>query len=121
MKKIFDPTCWRPRSVPRRLDDIERTLQTLHHKLDRILTKMSQMDDEIAVLVTDVTALRGAVDSATALINGFQAAMAKAVADALAAGATPEQLQSLTDLDASINQEKDDLAAAVAANPPANP
>jgi ABC-type amino acid transport substrate-binding protein len=81
------------------------------------------MDDEIAVLVTDVTAMRGAVDSATALISGFQAAMAKAVADALAAGATPAQLQSLTDLDTSLNAEKTDLAAAVAANtpPPANP
>jgi ABC-type amino acid transport substrate-binding protein len=61
--------------------------------------------------------MRGAVDSATGVINGFQAAMAKAVADALAAGATPAQLQSLTDLDTAINAEKTDLAAAVAAAP----
>lgn len=78
---------------------------------------MSQMDDELTQLTSDVTAMRGAVDSATALISGFQAAMAKAVADALAAGATPAQLQSLTDLDTSLNAEKTDLAAAVAANP----
>jgi formaldehyde-activating enzyme involved in methanogenesis len=96
-------------------------LQNFDQKLDRIIAKMSQMDDEIAVLVTDVTAMRGAVDSATALINGFQTAMAKAVADALAAGATPAQLQSLTDLDTSLNAEKTDLASAVAANTPPAP
>lgn len=78
---------------------------------------MAQMDDEIAQLTADVTAERGAVDSATQLINGISAKVDAAVAAALAAGATPAQLQALTDLSASVKTQTSDLSAAVAANP----
>ncbi len=83
----------------------------------KVATKMSQMDDEIAQLQTDVTALRGVEDSAIALINGIAQKIADAVAAALAAGATPAQLQAVSDLSTAVKTDADDLAAAVAANP----
>ncbi len=96
----------------------------LTHQLGQVLTtimkvaqQMSQMDDEIAQLQTDVTALRGAEDSAIALINGIAQKIADAVAAALAAGATPAQLQAVLDLSTAVKTDAADLAAAVAANP----
>ena len=86
-------------------------------QITKIGSQMSQMDDELVQLTADVAATRGAVDSAVALINGIAAKIAAAVADALAKGATPAQLQSITDLDAAVKAEGADLAAAVAANP----
>jgi len=78
---------------------------------------MAQMDDEITQLTADVTALRGAEDSALALINGFSAKLDAAVAAATAAGATPAQLQAIADLSTAVKADTADLAKAVAANP----
>jgi len=55
------------------------------------------------------------------LLNGFQAIIAKAVQDALAAGATPAQLKAITDANAAMAAKNDALAAAVAANAPPAP
>lgn len=71
----------------------------------------------VGTLVTDVTNAKGAMESATVLLNGFQARLDAAVAAALANGATAEELQPLSDLSASFEADTAALAAAVAANP----
>jgi hypothetical protein len=104
------------------LDQLVRGQQAILAGIARLGAQMSQMDDEITQLVADVAAERNLIDKATALISGFPAAIQKAVDDALAAGATPQQLQTLTDLHAAIGQQSTDLTNAIATNtPPAAP
>jgi len=71
----------------------------------------------VGTLVTDVTNAKGAMQSATVLLNGFQTRLDAAVAAALANGATEAELQPLTDLSTSFESTIADLATAVAANP----
>jgi hypothetical protein len=71
----------------------------------------------VGTLVTDVTNARGAMSSATVLLNGFQTRLDAAVAAALANGASAAELQPLTDLSAAFEADTTALAAAVAANP----
>ncbi len=78
---------------------------------------MAQIDDEITQLQTDVASEGTAVSSAVTLINGIAAQIAAAIAAAQAAGATPAQLQSLTDLHTAVVGQTSSLAAAVAAAP----
>lgn len=83
---------------------------------------MPLLDQKISDLNAAVTKEKTVVDSAIALINGFKARLDAAVAEAQAAGATPEELTALTDLSAAVGKNADDLAAAVSANtPPAPP
>ena len=58
--------------------------------------------------------------SAAALINGFQAKLDQAIADAVAANDSAD-LSALTDLSSELKASSDGLAAAVAANTPAAP
>lgn len=105
-------------------------IREINRKLDAILAEqaairkdiatMSQtLQTQITTLQADVTAENTVIDSAVTLINGFAAQLATAVAAAQAAGATPAELQSLTDLGTSITSKSSALAAAVAANTPA--
>jgi hypothetical protein len=71
----------------------------------------------VGTLVTDVTNARGAMASATVLLNGFQARLDAAVAAALTNGATAAELQPLSDLSAAFEADTAALASAVAANP----
>ena len=80
---------------------------------------MAALDDQIAVLTADVTAEDTVIDSAVTLLNGIPALIKDAVDKALAAGATPAQLQSLTDLGTTMTAKSQALAAAVTANTPA--
>lgn len=90
--------------------------------IKRMLHTMSQaIDDAIAKLQASVTNLTAVDTSAVALISGFKAQLDAAVAAAQAAGATPAELQTLTDLSASIDNSTQTLAAAVQANTPAAP
>lgn len=59
------------------------------------------------------------LESATTLINGFQARLDAAVQAALANGATADELAPLTDLSAELDAKTNELAAAVQANTPA--
>lgn len=77
---------------------------------------MAQLDTDIAQLQADVTALTTVVASATALINGIAGQIAAAVAAAQAAGATPTELQALTDLHTALSAEVTNLGTAVTAN-----
>lgn len=87
----------------------------LHH----IGNIMSAIDDSIKTL-TDTVAAQTTVDaSAVAALSGLAKMLADALGAAAAAGATPAQLQALTDLSASISANNAGLATAVAANTPA--
>jgi ABC-type transporter Mla MlaB component len=83
--------------------------------------KMSALDDAITQLQSDVANLTTVDQSAMALITGFATQLAAAVAAAAAAGASPAQLQSLTDLHTAIVAQDTSLAAAVAAGTPPVP
>jgi hypothetical protein len=109
---------------------ILKQLQSIEAKQDQILaalnvsikqekTDMAAIDDTITSLTAQVAANTTVIGSATVLISGFKAQLAAAVAAAQAAGATPAQLKSLTDLSATIQANDTPLAAAVAANTPA--
>jgi hypothetical protein len=86
-----------------------------------IATMATDVNAAIAELQADVTQETTVNQSAITLIQGFAAQLAAAVAAAAAAGATPAQLQALSDLGTSINANATALAAAVAAGttPPA--
>ncbi len=111
---------WNPYAL---LASILAFLQQVNWKLDVIqaqLTKGQNMatalDTQIAEIQKSVTSLTTTVGSATALISGFSAQLGAAISAAQAAGATPAELQSLTDLKTSIDANTTSLAAAVAAN-----
>lgn len=70
-------------------------------------------------LVTEVTDFTTVAKSATALINGFAERQQKAIEEALANGATAEELAPLTELQAAVVAERTALATAVSANTPA--
>lgn len=104
--------------------------ERLESKVDRALQflqllreHMAKLDDEIAKLTGDVAAENNVIASAITLINGIQGQIQAAVSAALAAGATPAQLQALSDLDTSLTGQSSALAAAVANNtaPPGQP
>ncbi len=80
---------------------------------------MSKLDDTITALTSQVAANKNAEQSALKLIQAIPGLITTAVAAAQAAGATPAQLQSFTDLTASLKANDDELAAAVIANTPA--
>ena len=82
---------------------------------------MAALDDKIAALQTEVANNTTVEKSALALINGFAAQLAAAVAAAQAAGATTAQLQAITDLQTTLASNDTELASAVAANTPAAP
>ena len=77
---------------------------------------MALIDDELTQLAAQVKSNTDAEASALAVINGIQAKITAAVAAATAAGATPAQLQAITDLQTALKTSADPLAAAVAAN-----
>jgi hypothetical protein len=60
---------------------------------------------------------RGAMQSATILIDGIQARIDAAVATAIGNGATAEQLAPFTELSAALESDSVALSAAVAKNP----
>jgi hypothetical protein len=70
-------------------------------------------------VTADVTKATEVIKSATALINGFQAALEAAIAKAIANGATEAELQPVSVLSDALETEADALAAAVVANTPA--
>lgn len=93
-----------------------------------ILAAIASLKDEIMALADNITQLQADVAqlttvdaSAEALINGFAAQLVAAVAAAQAAGASPAQLQALTDLSTAIETQSSGLAAAVSANTPTPP
>lgn len=76
---------------------------------------MSQLDDRIAQLQTDVANETTVTQSAVTLLTSIPQLIEDAVAKAVAQGATPAQLQALTDLQSGLEKNATDLAAAVTA------
>lgn len=100
-----------------RLDLIVMNLGTI----ERFNTMSAALQASIDQLKSDVTDLTTSVGSAEAMITGLAQQLADAIAAAQAAGATPQQLQDLTDLHSALAADTAGLAAAVAANTPASP
>lgn len=80
---------------------------------------MSQLDDAIEALRVKVEENTTEAGSAIAYIKGVPDLVAAAVAEALAAGATPEQLTALTNLQTKIGDETQAFIDAVPVNTPA--
>ncbi len=104
------------KEIIEQLDRIENLIQTFKQQEEE---HMSQLDDTITALVAKVTAEDTVIDSAVVLVNGIPALIQTAVAAAIAAGATPAQLQAFTDLGTTIDAKAGELSTAVAANAPA--
>lgn len=68
-------------------------------------------------LADSVTAARGAMQSATTLINGIAARIDAAVAAAIANGATAEELAPVSAESTALKADATALSTAVAANP----
>jgi len=105
------------------LSGLDKKLDLILGKLKELEIRMSQTDDAIAKLQGDVSAENNVVNSAITLLNGLSAQLAAALAAAANAGATPAQLQALSDLATSIEGSSASLAQAVANNtaPPGQP
>jgi hypothetical protein len=87
--------------------------------LSRIEAKMTTLDDAIGRLQTSVANLTTVDQSAIALLQGLKKQLDDAIQAAKNSGATPVQLQALTDLSTAIDTKDTELAAAVTANTPA--
>lgn len=82
---------------------------------------VSKLDDQVVSLTAEVAKYTSVEQSAVALLNGIKAQIAKAVQDAMAAGATTGQLASIQAVQDSVTANTTALAAAVAANTPVPP
>lgn len=98
--------------------EVLQTLDRLERKIDKF---MAALDDKILALQNEVAENTTVEKSAVALLQGLSTQLAAAIAAAANAGATPAQLQSLTDLQTALNANDTDLAKAIAANTPAAP
>lgn len=82
---------------------------------------MAVIDDDLQALNQAVAQNTSVEQSVLAALNGVPAQIQAAVNQALAAGATPEQLKAITDATAAITANNTALAAAVVASTPAAP
>jgi len=71
----------------------------------------------LSVLAEEITQTRGVMASATELINGFAQRIADAITAALVNGATEAELEPFRQLEVELEESRNALAAAVAANP----
>lgn len=102
-----------------------------------LLVKLAVPDDRVDVLIQRINAMSGSIqsvidtlsanvqrlssveDSVQAFVEGVPGLIQTAVDQALAAGATPEQMQALNDLNTALSAKVDELASNVVANTPA--
>lgn len=75
------------------------------------------MNPKLQELADEITKTVAVQASAIVLINGFATRLEAAVAAAIGAGATAEQLASINDELEAMKASSEALAAAVAANP----
>jgi hypothetical protein len=81
--------------------------------------QMAVIDDSITALQADVTAQTTVLTSVQTFTAGIPAMIQTAVNSALAQGATPAQLQALTDLKTGLEANTAGFAAAIVAGTPA--
>ena len=107
-------------ATERRLTQLIEKVITMAQKADKAAAAASvSVDDAIANLTAEVTAVEAVDESAEALINGIPALITAAVSKAIAAGATPEQLAAFDTLNSALAANASTLATAVTANTPA--
>lgn len=95
-------------------------LKAMFQSLKEDFAKMSKtVQEAIDALAADLTAETSVTQSAVTLIQGIPTLVSAAVADALAAGATPAQLAAFDTLNATLAANTASLASAVTANTPA--
>jgi hypothetical protein len=84
---------------------------------------MAEIDDRIAKLQADVSAMGNQVQSAITVLSHVQQEIADGIQAGLAAGATPDQLAALSALDAALTNQTQALATAIVTSQPqpANP
>jgi len=112
-----------------RLDCIEsaltaafRQLQLSQQSQSQLQEKlMAQLDDALATLLTAVQQDTTVAQSSLTYIQGVPGLITAAVAEALAAGATPAQLKAITDAAATITANGTAVTAAITANTPGGP
>jgi len=99
---------------------VDCELYDLIHSIKKDIAHMvTTVQEAVDDLTAKVARLTTVDESAVALIKGFPALIAAAVAAAQAAGATPAQLQAFTDLSQKITEDTDVLAGAVTEGTPA--
>ncbi len=77
--------------------------------------------EQIEALKAQVAETLTVEQSALTLIQGFKSVLAAAIADALAKGASADQLQAIQDAHDALHNSETALAASVAENTPAAP
>lgn len=82
---------------------------------------MSQLDDALANLTAQAAAETTEVQAAVNYIKGTPALIATAVQEAIAAGATPAQLASISAVAEGLQANVAAASAAIAANTPSAP
>lgn len=101
---------------------LKNQLDRMEQKIDAAALQehldMAQLDDQLVSLTATVAQNTTVMGSAAATITGISAQIAAAVAAAQAAGATPAELQALTDLQQTLDTNNATLAAAIAFNTP---
>jgi hypothetical protein len=98
--------------------DVAQSITT--QKLEALTMAATQLQTQIAALQAEVAKDTTVIGGATTLINGFGARLEAAINAAMTAGVAPADLQALTDLQTQLGTSSDALAAAVAANTPAD-
>ena len=79
------------------LQSLQKQINSLTMEIQKMSGTQSQLDEAIANLQAQVTAETNETVAAVKLINGVPQMINDAVQQALAAGATPAQLQAITD------------------------
>lgn len=106
-----------PLSIDQKLDCLIWAVVNLSKLLEKF---MSATDDAIAKLIADVSAENTEIGSLETLAAGLKASLDAAIAAAATAGASPAQLQSLTDLAATLEAKTTEIHAAVLTNTPSS-
>jgi hypothetical protein len=96
---------WRP-ATNQDLEELEKHIMVIEQTLQ------AQITDLTAEVTNETTVEK----SALTLIQSIPTLIANAIANATAAGATPTQLQAISDLQATLAANDNELAAAVVAN-----
>jgi hypothetical protein len=107
--------------ILKKLDIISGQLSYLTWLTSKEMTKVTQLDDSIAVLQQDIANETAIDQKVLKLINGISQQVQTAVQNALAAGATPDELKALSDLHTTLQSEAAALVQAVAAQDPNPP
>jgi archaellum component FlaC len=104
-----------------KLEKLSQQLTQVLSLTQQELSEMTQLDDNITALQSAVANETAVDQSAITLISGIAQQVQNAVQQALAAGATPDEIQALTDLGTALTTQSSALAQAVTANTPVVP